>query len=100
MKNGRRSLPGLLASLVRAPRTSYLTDVLKGIGVTAYRVDASVAAHPDWYRADLSALLQLLQDGSIAPAIHPTFRLEQAAQAHRELGEGRAIGKILLTWAD
>jgi NADPH:quinone reductase-like Zn-dependent oxidoreductase len=79
------------------PRKSYLTYLLKGVGVTGYRVDVSVAAHPDWFRVDLNALLELLQDGKIRPAIHRTFGLEQAARAHRELAGGRASGKILLT---
>ena len=97
LKNGRRNLPGLLGSLIRVPRTSYLTYFRQSVGVNGYRVDAAVAAHPAWYREDISALLQLLQEGRISPTVHQTFPLEQAAQAHQELGSGRAVGKIVLT---
>ncbi len=96
-KNGRRNVPRLVSSVLRTPRTSYLTYFTKSIGVVGYGSGAFVSAHPDWYREDISALLGLLHDGKIVPLVHQTFPLEQAAQAHREMGAGRAIGKILLT---
>lgn len=96
LTHGRRSLRGLLSSVVRAPRTSYLTYLRNSVGVTGFRIDAVLAAHPTWYREDLSVLLQLLQDGQITPPLQRSFPLEQAAQAHRELGSGRVSGKIVL----
>jgi len=96
-KNGRRNLPGLLGGLLRAPRTSYLTYVLKGIGVSGYNSDKVIPAHPDWFTQDLSYLIGLLADGKIAPRIHRTFALDDAGEAHKELGAGRATGKIVLT---
>lgn len=73
IQNGRRSLPALLASAIRAPRTSYLTYFTRRVGVTGYRIDATIGAHLDWYRTDLQALLRLVQDGRLTPAIHRTF---------------------------
>jgi len=96
-KNGRRNIPGLLNAFLRAPRTSYLTYVLKGIGVSGYASDKVIPAHPDWFTQDLSHLIELLADGKIAPRIHRTYALEDAGDAHKELGAGRASGKIVLT---
>ncbi len=95
-KNGRRNIPGLLNALLRAPRTGYLTYVLKGIGVSGYNSVKAISAHPDWFTQDLSHLLGLLAEGKIAPRIHRTFALEDAGDAHKELGAGRASGKIVL----
>ncbi len=96
VRNGRRNLAGLLRGAIRAPRPSYLTYYLRGVGVTGYRVDETIAAHHDWYAEDMSALIQLLRNGAITPIIHKTFPFREAAEAHRELASGSAGGKILL----
>ncbi len=93
---GNRNLGALARNFARLPRTSYLTYVTRGIGVTAYNNDAMVAAHHDWFRADLAALLDLLDAGAITPLVHATFPLEQAGRAQDELGSGRAVGKVTL----
>lgn len=96
MKNGRRDLLGLVGGALRAPRPSYLTYLSKGVGVTGYRIDASIPAHHDWYREDVDALLRLLQEGKITVGPYQTLALEQAVQAHEALGAGRDSGRILL----
>jgi len=96
-KNGRRNIPGLLNGLLRAPRTSYLTYFLKGIGVSGYASDKVIPAHPDWFRQDLDHLIQLLAEGKIAPRIHRTYALKDVGEAQQELGAGRVTGKIVLT---
>ncbi len=97
LKNGRRTIPGLLNALLRAPRPSYTSYFIKGIGVIGYASSKIIPAHPDWFTQDLSYLIGLLADGQIAPRIHRTFALEDAGEAHKELGVGRASGKIVLT---
>ncbi len=95
-KNGRRNLPELFGRLLRAPRTSYLTLFMKGVAVSGYNSGKVIPAHPDWFKQDLGRLIGLLADGKIAPRIHHTFSLEDAGDAQRELGAGRATGKIVL----
>ena len=95
-KNGRRDIIGLLGGLLRAPRTSYLTYFLKGVGVSGYNSEKVIPAHPDWFAQDLGRLIQLLADGKIAPHIHRTYALEDAGDAQKELGTGRGTGKIVL----
>ena len=38
-----------------------------------------------------------LEDGSVAPVIHATFPLAEAAAAHRLMESSEHIGKIMLT---
>ena len=38
-----------------------------------------------------------LEDGSVAPVIHASFPLAQAAEAHRLMESSEHIGKIMLT---
>jgi NADPH:quinone reductase-like Zn-dependent oxidoreductase len=94
--NGRRSIPRLIGMIARMPRTGYLDYFTKGIGVVGYSSGPMALQHPDWYREDLTALLDLLVKGQIAPPIHRTYPLGEAAEAHAELGMGRAMGKIVL----
>ncbi len=53
-------------------------------------------AHPDWYRATLSELLEELASGRLAPAIAARVPLEEAARAHAELERGGHRGKFVL----
>lgn len=44
-----------------------------------------------------AALLRLLEDGAIRPAIHERVPLAEAARAHTLLESGKVMGKLLLT---
>lgn len=94
--DGRRSILRLIGMLARMPRTGYLDYFSQGVGVVGYSSGRMATEHRDWYRQDLGDLLDLLADGKIAPVIHRTYPLEEAAAAHEELGRGRATGKIVL----
>lgn len=52
--------------------------------------------HPDQFRADLGALLDLLQAGRLTPEI-TSLPLTAAAQAHELLERGGVTGKLVLT---
>ena len=49
-----------------------------------------------WVPEDLTALLELVASGRLAPAIDKVLPLEQAAEAERMLEEREVVGKILL----
>ena len=51
---------------------------------------------PAWFRHDLSALFDLLQQHKIKPLIAQRLPLAEARQAHELLGEGGVTGKIVL----
>jgi NADPH2:quinone reductase len=51
---------------------------------------------PAWFRQDLVALFDLLQQRKIEPLIAQRFPLVEARQAHELLGKGGVTGKIVL----
>ena len=51
---------------------------------------------PAWFREDLSALLNLLEQRKIKPLIAQRFPLAEARHAHELLGKGGVTGKIVL----
>jgi NADPH2:quinone reductase len=51
---------------------------------------------PAWFRQDLLALLDLLQQRKIKPLIAQRFPLAEARHAHELLGKGGVTGKIVL----
>ena len=51
---------------------------------------------PAWFRQDLIALLDLLQQQKIKPLIARLFPLAEARKAHELLGKGGVTGKIVL----
>lgn len=67
-----------------------------GPSVSFYGVAALKKSHPDWFRADLALLLGLLAQQQIQPVIAARLPLEQAAQAHTLLEQGKVQGKIVL----
>jgi NADPH:quinone reductase-like Zn-dependent oxidoreductase len=52
--------------------------------------------HPDWYRQDLTALIQMLAEGQVKPIIAARLPLDQAGRAHAMLESRQVIGKIVL----
>ena len=57
----------------------------------------SVADKARMARALSEKVWPLLEKGSVAPLIHATFPLAEAAAAHRMMEEGNHIGKIVLS---
>ncbi|HZN64572.1 MAG TPA: zinc-binding dehydrogenase [Tepidisphaeraceae bacterium] len=49
-----------------------------------------------WFKQDLAALFQLLQQGKIKPLIAQRLPLAGARHAHELLGKGGVTGKIVL----
>jgi NADPH:quinone reductase len=64
--------------------------------VVPYSIQTLKRLKPEWFRQDLMALFDLLQQKKIKPLIAQQFPLVQAKQAHELLGKGGVIGKIVL----
>jgi NADPH:quinone reductase len=64
--------------------------------VVPYSIQTLKRLKPAWFRQDLTALLELLQEKKIKPLIAQRFPLAEARQAHELLGKGGVIGKIVL----
>ena len=61
-----------------------------------YSIQTLKRLKPAWFREDLIALLNLLQQQKIKPLIARRLPLAQARQAHELLGQGGVTRKIVL----
>ena len=64
--------------------------------VIPYSIQWLKRLRPAWFRQDLIALLELLQQQKIKPLIAHRFALAEARRAHALLGKGGVTGKIVL----
>jgi NADPH2:quinone reductase len=64
--------------------------------VVPYSIQWLKRLKPAWFRQDLLALFDLLQQQKIKPLIAQRFPLAEARQAHEMLGKGGVTGKIVL----
>jgi NADPH:quinone reductase len=64
--------------------------------VVPYSIQTLMRLRPAWFRQDLIALLDLLQQQKIKPLIARQLPLAEARQAQELLGKGGVIGKIVL----
>jgi NADPH:quinone reductase-like Zn-dependent oxidoreductase len=64
--------------------------------VVPYSIQWLKRLRPAWFRQDLIALFDLLQQQKIKPLIAKRFPLAEARQAHELLGNGGVTGKIVL----
>ena len=67
--------------------------------VAPYSIQWLKRLRPAWFRGDLIALFDLLQQRRIKPLIAQRFPLVEARQAHELLGKGGVTGKIVLVRA-
>lgn len=92
--------PGLLA------RLGFVCDFLRIKSMSAipgrsqrvifYDVSGRRTQHPEWFEADLSLLITLLEAGRIAPRVQRVFALSEATEAHRLIEAGQVEGRIVL----
>ncbi len=64
--------------------------------VLPYSIQWLKRLRPAWFRQDLTALFDLLQQRKIKPLIAQRFPLADARQAHELLGKGGVTGKLVL----
>jgi NADPH2:quinone reductase len=64
--------------------------------VIPYSIQWLKRLKPAWFRRDLVALLDLLQQKKIKPIIAQRLPLAEARHAHELLGKGGVVGKIVL----
>ena len=93
---GRRQLRTTLANLkdwARAFSWNLSPDRRR---VILYSVQTLKRRRPEWYRADLIVLFDLLRRGKIKPIIAARLPLAQVRQAHQLLAAGSTVGKLVL----
>ncbi|MEM7157974.1 MAG: medium chain dehydrogenase/reductase family protein [Myxococcota bacterium] len=88
----RKLLTPLLLGLVMVRGLVSPSKMLRFYSIAALR-----KAHPDWFRDDLSALLQRLAEGKVTPVIERRIDLSEVQQAHRDIEAARVRGKLVIT---
>jgi NADPH:quinone reductase-like Zn-dependent oxidoreductase len=73
-----------------------LASFVPGKSARWYNIMTEKQKHPEWFREDLSRLLAMLQEKSIAPVIAQRLPLRDAARAHELLERASVTGKIVL----
>jgi NADPH2:quinone reductase len=68
----------------------------EGKRVEGYFIAGLKAAHPDWFRADLQTLLDLLAQDKLHPLVAERLPLSEARRAHQLMDNTGARGKIVL----
>jgi len=61
-----------------------------------YSIGALRGKNPKWFREDLGALFELLQEGRIKPSIERRMKLEDAREAHELIENAAVKGRIVL----
>ncbi len=64
--------------------------------VVPYSIQTLKRLKPEWFRQDLIALFDLLQQKKVKPLVAQRFPLAEARHAQEVLGKGGVIGKIVL----
>jgi NADPH2:quinone reductase len=71
--------------------------MLKGCKILGFQMRDLSANAPDAVRRDEAELRELLASGKVAPHVGASFKLAQAAAALRQVADGKAIGKVVIS---
>ncbi len=73
-----------------------LAGLVPGKSARWYNIMTEKEKHPAWFREDLSGLLAMLEEKSIAPVVAERLPLREAPRAHELLEKASVTGKIVL----
>jgi NADPH2:quinone reductase len=96
LAGGRRDLRRLLSSATGWATVYTLSLLSRRKRLFVYSIQMLKRRQPDWFRQDLTTLLDLLARGDLKPVIDRKLPLEQAALGHELLVKGDTVGKIVL----
>jgi NADPH2:quinone reductase len=78
------------------PKIPLNLPLLKGCSVVGVFWGAFAGREPERNRHNVGELLRLWKEGKLRPHVSSTYRLEQAAEAIRELADRKAMGKVVV----
>lgn len=90
---GRYLVVGFAAGIPKVPLNLVLLKTSQIVGVLW---GAYMARDASAYRRQVDALVRLHAEGKIKPRISSRYSLAEGAQAIREIGERRALGKVVV----
>jgi NADPH:quinone reductase-like Zn-dependent oxidoreductase len=96
MAEGREGLVSAALGLARLQLWGMLSFAFGARRALFYSITARRKSHPEEFKSDLAALLDLLRDGSIHPVIIDRLPLAAAAEVHARIDAGGLGGKIVL----
>jgi NADPH:quinone reductase len=96
LEGGKRDLFKIMRNTLTSPIKTAQSIFMSGRGLRGYLITDWKQTHADFYRADLAAVFELAASGRISPLIDRELPLAEAAEAHRLIGGGRNVGKIIL----
>lgn len=68
----------------------------RNVGVQGFYLGRLMRHRPDLVREAIGEVVELWKRGDVKPLVGATFRLEDAADAHRLIEERRSVGKVVL----
>lgn len=97
LRAGRRDLGGILATGLSGG-VAVFRSLLPGDRrrVQIYSIQRLAQAHPDWYRADLASVLEMMADGRLEPFHPTTVSFDEIESALAALVSGSTSGKQVL----
>jgi NADPH:quinone reductase-like Zn-dependent oxidoreductase len=99
MAIGKEGLMSAGLGLLRLKLWNSLSFLLSGRRAHFYSITARRSKHPEEFKADLTALLELLRERAISPVVIDRAPLAAASQVHARIDAGGLGGKIvLLPW--
>lgn len=69
-----------------------------GKRTSVYSIQLLARKHPDWYRADLTTLLEMLVDGQINPHVAAVWKLDEVPEAVANMAKGSLPGKQIISF--
>lgn len=92
-KGDKHKMFAIGATLLQVKLLNLIPDSRK---VSFYSIADYKTNHPDWYRKDLAALLNLLAKGQIKPIVARSLPLTEARHAHELLDRATVSGNLVL----
>src|ERR1700690_2698761 len=92
IEGGRRNMLLAAASFVWLA----FVRLIPGKSARWYNIMEEKKNHPDWFREDLTRVMNMLQEKSIHPIISARLPLTEAPRAHEMLEHAAVTGKIVL----
>ncbi|MEV8503576.1 medium chain dehydrogenase/reductase family protein [Actinoplanes sp. NPDC051475] len=91
----RRSVPRLVKQLSGVPLLTPFGMMDRNHTISGVNL-GHLWDRSDLLREELAALLDLWREGAVRPRVDGVYPFEEAAAAHRRIGERRNIGKVVL----
>ncbi|MDH3683933.1 MAG: zinc-binding dehydrogenase [Acidimicrobiia bacterium] len=100
LSGGNRNLIGVARTALSLARVFAPNARPGGKRTSLYSIQQLAKKHPDWYRQDLAALLDLLAAGTISPRLAAAWELDRVPEAAEALSAGALPGKQVVTMAE